>query len=392
MRRTSNPNHILITRSIDRASMVDSESAPYSSAPAPLSQASLRPVQRTRILGFGKARLLIDRFRSFRFSICYDSFSLLRKGDVRIALILRRRERERSNLLETAKRTQRGPPAREKAASGDRREKAERKRRRAVTGERKAGEREGEAVTGEKKGRAAGEREGRAREKKSGRPARERLKRERRQSGRTGEREGRRERRRSGTVRERRPARERQSGGPGEREAKKQSEAAWTWRERSEAREKAMRVWYFILRVQDFVVIEDCALVSELRFACCNAREVASECIHETTLPRLRVGCMEEYLPAVEDILKVQIVEAISVRRRFIEALTSQFGRLLDVDSMNNRFPEPASEEERKRSGTKFQAALRSLRIASHVIKLCHVMARLSLMPRDVTSSLHSSR
>ncbi|KAK9106751.1 hypothetical protein Syun_022762 [Stephania yunnanensis] len=40
---------------------------------------------------------------------------------------------------------------------------------------------------------------------------------------------------------------------------------------------------------------------------------------------------MTEYFPAVEDILKAQIMEAIGVRRRFIEALASQFGRLLEA-------------------------------------------------------------
>ncbi|KAK9157994.1 hypothetical protein Scep_004568 [Stephania cephalantha] len=50
--------------------------------------------------------------------------------------------------------------------------------------------------------------------------------------------------------------------------------------------------------------------------------------------------CMEKYLPALEDILKAQIIEAIAAigaRRRFIEALASQFGRLLEADSVFSR-------------------------------------------------------
>ncbi|KAK9169163.1 hypothetical protein Syun_001303 [Stephania yunnanensis] len=54
----------------------------------------------------------------------------------------------------------------------------------------------------------------------------------------------------------------------------------------------------------------------------------------------LLTWCMEKYLPALEDILKAQIIEAIAAigaRRRFIEALASQFRRLLEADSVFSR-------------------------------------------------------
>ncbi|KAK9165181.1 hypothetical protein Scep_000372 [Stephania cephalantha] len=60
--------------------------------------------------------------------------------------------------------------------------------------------------------------------------------------------------------------------------------------------------------------------------------------VEDVKLPTWLDGmCMAEYLPAVEDVLKAQIVEAIAAigaRRRFIEALASQFGRPLEADSV----------------------------------------------------------
>ncbi|XP_042373644.1 BRISC and BRCA1-A complex member 2-like isoform X2 [Zingiber officinale] len=54
--------------------------------------------------------------------------------------------------------------------------------------------------------------------------------------------------------------------------------------------------------------------------------------IEDVKLPQ---WCMAEYLPVIEDHLKVQVVEAIAsigARRRFIEALAPLFGRPLEVD------------------------------------------------------------
>ncbi|XP_042470288.1 BRISC and BRCA1-A complex member 2-like [Zingiber officinale] len=58
--------------------------------------------------------------------------------------------------------------------------------------------------------------------------------------------------------------------------------------------------------------------------------------IEDVKLPQWLDGmCMAEYLPVIEDHLKVQVVEAIAsigARRRFIEALAPLFGRPLEVD------------------------------------------------------------
>ncbi|OAY77854.1 BRCA1-A complex subunit BRE [Ananas comosus] len=58
--------------------------------------------------------------------------------------------------------------------------------------------------------------------------------------------------------------------------------------------------------------------------------------IEDVKLPPWLDGmCMAEYLPTVEDNLKVQVVEAVASigqRRRFIEALSPLFGRPLEAD------------------------------------------------------------
>lgn len=63
--------------------------------------------------------------------------------------------------------------------------------------------------------------------------------------------------------------------------------------------------------------------------------------VEDVKLPTWLDGmCMAEYLPAVEDTLQMQIVEAVSligIRRRFIEALPSAFGRPLEADAVFGR-------------------------------------------------------
>ncbi|CAN6485352.1 unnamed protein product [Victoria cruziana] len=58
--------------------------------------------------------------------------------------------------------------------------------------------------------------------------------------------------------------------------------------------------------------------------------------IEDVKLPVWLDGmCMAEYLPALEDNLKMQVLEAVAsigARRRFIEALTPVFGRPLEAD------------------------------------------------------------
>ncbi|KAK1324705.1 hypothetical protein QJS10_CPA01g00422 [Acorus calamus] len=60
--------------------------------------------------------------------------------------------------------------------------------------------------------------------------------------------------------------------------------------------------------------------------------------VDDVKLPQWLDGmCMAEYLPILEDDLKVQIVEAIAsvgARRRFIEALAPIFGRPLEADQV----------------------------------------------------------
>ncbi|XP_064957978.1 uncharacterized protein LOC135608855 [Musa acuminata AAA Group] len=58
--------------------------------------------------------------------------------------------------------------------------------------------------------------------------------------------------------------------------------------------------------------------------------------VEDVKLPPWLDGmCLAEYLPAIEDNLKLQVVEAIAsigARRRFIEALSPLFGRPLEAD------------------------------------------------------------